>query len=253
MVSAAVTLDESRRSHNGSFEWFGGLEARESVGPDRQVRSLGAVLTIHDSRFEPHRGIGHHPHQGMERLFYVLSGTVDHDDALNGITGHMGTGDLGILTEGRRGMIHSEENRSDGTARVYIFVYPNEPLNPSASFDAVRDADTPRECPGDGVETKRVLTRGDDRINGDFRELSDTTLQPGAALSWQVGSGEAGVVFVVDGSVVVELSGDHAREAAADHTLLLPPREVGRGLAITARERSCVLTAVAGPGGGTAG
>lgn len=121
-----------------------GLRSFESVGPDREVQANGPVLIIHDGRFDPGRGIGPHPHQGMERLFYILEGAVDHDDVLNSITGHMGTGDLGILTEGRRGMIHSEWNSADGPTRAFILVYPNEPLADRAVRRGARRRGGPR-------------------------------------------------------------------------------------------------------------
>ncbi|CAN5158865.1 hypothetical protein BH20ACT9_BH20ACT9_11470 [soil metagenome] len=132
-----------------------GLWARESVGPWGPVQAIGPLVTVHDSRFDPHKGIGHHPHRGMERLFCILEGSVDHDDALNHITGHMGTGDLGVLTEGRRGMIHSEWNHGDGPARAYILVYPTDPMPPTASFDAVRHAEAPRAYPARGSSPSR--------------------------------------------------------------------------------------------------
>jgi len=94
-------------------------------------------------------------------------GRVDHDDALNHITGSMGTGDLGILTEGRRGMIHQEWNPTDGPARAFILVYPNEPLAPGAAFDAVRDDEATRVTEAEGVITKQVAKRGDGRLHGE--------------------------------------------------------------------------------------
>ena len=37
-----------------------------------------------------------------------MAGELDHDDALNGIRGHLGLGEVGQLTEGCRGMIPSD-------------------------------------------------------------------------------------------------------------------------------------------------
>lgn len=226
-----------------------GLEARESVGPFVPVQAVGTLVTVHDSRFEADRGIGHHPHQGMERLFYILEGTVDHDDALNHITGHMGTGDLGILTEGRRGMIHSEWNNSDGPARAYIFVYPTDPLPATASFDAIRDADAPRVQVAPGVEAKQVVTRDIDRLHGDLRELNDLTLAAGASTDVVVDADEAGLVFVVDGSVQAEEDGD-LRRLDREHTLLVPPGPQPRLLRLSTEEPARVLQAVTGQGFG---
>lgn len=224
-----------------------GLEARESVGPFVSIQALGPLVTVHDSRFEARRGIGHHPHQGMERLFYILEGTVDHDDVLNGITGHMGTGDLGILTEGRRGMIHSEWNNGDGPARAYIFVYPTDPLPPTASFDAIRHTDAARAQPAPGVTATHVVTRNTDRLHGDLRELTDTAIDSGAGVDADVGAEEAGLVFVVEGALTVEDGTGEARRMAREDTLLVPPSPQARRLRFTAQEPTRVLVAVTGP------
>jgi redox-sensitive bicupin YhaK (pirin superfamily) len=223
-----------------------GLQARESIGPFVDVQALGALVTVHDSTFEAHRGIGHHPHQGMERLFYILEGSVDHDDALNHITGHIGTGDLGILTEGRRGMIHSEWNNSDGRARAYILVYPTEPTPASASFAAIRDEEAPRRASAEGAHTKQVVARGDGRLHGDLRELGDSTLAGGSTLEIAVGADEAGLLFVVGGAVRVA---DVPAPVRRDHTVLVAPG-AARTLRVEAHVDCRILHALTGPGHG---
>ena len=246
-----------------------GLEARESVGPYARVQAVGSLLMVHDSTVEAGRGIGHHPHQGMERLFYLLEGTLDHDDALNHITGHMGTGDLGILTEGRRGMIHSEWNHGAVDARAFILVYPNRPLAPSAAFDAVRDAEARRSEPAPGVRTKHVLEHGAPRVGGDVRGLADSALEAGATLPLRWDPEEAGLVFVVSGAVRVDhAAGDDASPGApsdeprvastlgplealeAGHSLALPPRTTGWHLTATADRPTRLLHVATGAGHG---
>lgn len=235
-------------------EQFGlpGLVARESVGPDAPVQAVGAVVMIHDSTFEPHKGIGHHPHQGMERLFYILEGAVDHDDALNAITGHMATGDLGILTEGRRGMVHSERNPTDQRTRVYIYVYPTEPPPPSASFDAIRDADARRDAPAAGVATKHVVERDTGRLRGDIREIVDATVDAAATWDLPLGEDEAAILFVVEGEIDVVADGDTEPTAGVgrDHTVFYGPASQARTVRLTGRHASRVLVAVTGPGYG---
>ncbi len=227
-----------------------GLTARESIGPAASVQALGPLVTVHDSTFDPRTGIGHHPHRGMERLFYILEGAVDHDDARNHITGHMGTGDLGILTEGRRGMLHSEWNNTDGGTRCYIMVYPTDPLPETASFDAIRDDEARRVPVGAGVVTKQVVERGDDRLHGDVREFADSSLDAGAALDVRLGRDESALVFVVEGALDVEGADGSAATAALgrEHTVAVAPAPQARSLLLKAREHSRVLHAVMGPG-----
>ena len=100
-----------------------GLTAVEAIGPFVGIQASGPLITVHDSIIEAGLGIGHHPHRYNERLFYIEQGQLDHDDALNHITGHMDTGDVGQFTEGRRGMVHSEWNHGNVGTRAYILVY----------------------------------------------------------------------------------------------------------------------------------
>src|SRR6266542_4074469 len=101
-----------------------GLIAIESVGPFVPVQAIGPFFMIHDSYWQPGFGIGHHPHRTNDRLFYIVRGRVEHDDALNGIKGTMDEGDLGRLTEGVRGMLHQEWNGAPGQiSHAFILVY----------------------------------------------------------------------------------------------------------------------------------
>lgn len=228
-----------------------GLWARESVGPFASVQALGTLVTVHDSRFDPGEGIGHHPHQRMERLFYILEGGVDHDDSLNDIQGHMATGDLGILTEGRRGMVHSERNHEDDVAtRAYILVYPTDPTPPTASFDAIRDQEVARTETDVGVRVKAVVDGGDERLHGDLRRFLDVELDEGARLELDLDRDEAGLLFVVDGSVTVETDGTTLERAGQDHTVLMPPFDHARAVQVTAQRAGRVLHAVTGRGAG---
>jgi len=123
-----------------------GLIAIESVGPFVPVQSVGPFFMIHDSYWQPGFGIGHHPHRTNERLFYIVRGRVEHDDALNGIKGTMEEGDLGRLTEGLKGMFHQEWNGAPGEiSHAFILVYrPDaEPPIPTAEFAVLRAADRP--------------------------------------------------------------------------------------------------------------
>src|SRR5204862_3535346 len=133
-----------------------GLTAVESIGPFVGIQATGPLITVHDSVIDAGLGIGHHPHRYNERLFYIEQGQLDHDDALNGITGHMDTGDVGEFTEGRRGMVHSEWNHGDVGARAYILVYTTDPIPEDTAFTALRDEDAPRYDEGSGVWTKEL-------------------------------------------------------------------------------------------------
>lgn len=226
-----------------------GLVAHEIIGPFVRLRSLGPLIMVHDGVFEPHHGIGHHPHRFNERLFYILEGAVDHDDALNGITGHMGTGDLGRLTEGMRGMLHKEWNNTDGRARAFILVYETDPTPPQASFEALRDVDAARYEESPGVTTKELVgpTALLD-INGDVRLFADTRLDPGSELSFGLDPGEGGLLFAIEGEI--EVLNEASGSLLPGHTAAFAPADSARSLRVRAAGPGRILRVVHGPGRG---
>ncbi|OLC56213.1 MAG: hypothetical protein AUH85_07210 [Chloroflexi bacterium 13_1_40CM_4_68_4] len=223
-----------------------GLVAVESIGPYVEIEACGPLVTVHDSTIEPHLGIGHHPHRCNERLFYMLAGSLDHDDVLNGIRGHMGKGELGRLTEGRRGMIHSEMNNGDETAHAFIVVYATDPLPDRASFALLTDAEAPRYDEGTGVRTKELVgSRAPLRVHGDLRRYLDSVLDPGAEVSMSLGDSEGGLLWVEHGTVDV---GEH--ELAGHATVIVPPEAGDRVIVVEAREPARILRVIFGPGYG---
>jgi redox-sensitive bicupin YhaK (pirin superfamily) len=206
-----------------------GLVAHEIIGPFVQLRSLGPLIMVHDGVFEPRHGIGHHPHRFNERLFYILEGAVDHDDALNGITGHMGSGDLGRLTEGMRGMLHQEWNNTDGKARAFILVYETDPTPAEASFEALRDADAPRYEEKPGVTTKELVGPSAPLpINGDVRLFADSRLDAGSELPIEFSPNEGGLLFPVEGTV--EVLNEKTVSVPAGYAVAFPPADTPRSL-----------------------
>jgi redox-sensitive bicupin YhaK (pirin superfamily) len=225
-----------------------GLTAVESIGPFVGIQASGPLITVHDSVIDAGLGIGHHPHRYNERLFYIEQGELDHDDALNQITGHMDTGDVGQFTEGRRGMVHSEWNHGDVDTRAYILVYTTDPVPPQAAFNALRDSDAPRYEEGPGVRTKELVgPRSPLRVHGDIRLFADSSLEPGAVLSLQFAPGEGGLASVRAGLARVE-GGDE--ELVPGQTLIVPPADEPRTVRVRAEEPTRLVRVIHGSGHG---
>ena len=223
-----------------------GLRAIESIGPFVPIKASGPLLTVHDSTIDAGFGIGHHPHQGNERLFYIEAGQLDHDDALNHIKGHMDTGDVGQFIEGRRGMIHSEWNHGEVDARAFILVYATDPMPARASFGLLADADAPRYEPSPGVVTKELVGRRSPLVvNGDVRLFTDDGLAAGAAVTLSLASDEGGVVSVRSGEVELE-----GQSLVPGTTVVVPPADTSRALVLTAVQASRILRVAHGPGQG---
>jgi redox-sensitive bicupin YhaK (pirin superfamily) len=242
-----LVLDEADYRVLGPSD-FGapGLRAVESIGPFVAIQASGPLITVHDSTIEPHKGIGHHPHRYNERLFYILAGQLDHDDALNGIRGHMPEGAIARLTEGRRGMLHSEINHGDVPTHAFILVYATDPVPETASFAALADAEAPRYEEGEGTRTKELVgSRSPLRIHGDIRLFADTTLGAGRELEVALADGEGGLLWIHDGRLRVD-----GRDLGRSATLLVPPSDGTRRLTLRALEPTRLLRVIHGPGFG---
>jgi redox-sensitive bicupin YhaK (pirin superfamily) len=225
-----------------------GLTAVEAIGPFVSIHASGPLITVHDSIIDAGLGIGHHPHRFNERLFYIEQGQLDHDDALNHITGHMDPGDVGQFTEGRRGMMHSEWNHGDVDTRAYILVYSTDPVPPEAAFNVLKDSDAPRYEEASGVQTKELVgPRSPLRVNGDIRLFSDSRLEPGAVLTLELDGGEGGLASVREGGIRVEGGGE---ELVPGATLLVAPADPPRVVRLRAEQPTRLIRVVHGPGHG---
>jgi redox-sensitive bicupin YhaK (pirin superfamily) len=224
-----------------------GLIAVEAIGPFVPIQASGPLITVHDSTVDAGLGIGHHPHRYNERLFYIEEGQLDHDDALNHITGHMGTGDVGLFTEGRRGMVHSEWNHGTVNTRAYILVYTTDPVPQEAAFNVLRDAEAPRYQEADRVRTKELVgPRSPLRVNGDIRLFTDSHVEHAATVALAMGAGEGGVASVREGGVRV----DDRDELIPGATLVAPPADEPRAVRLRAERPTRVVRVVHGPGHG---
>lgn len=228
-----------------------GVRALESVGPSMSIAAIGPLITVHDRHFEPRSDRCEQPHRGMEQLFYGLDGAVEHDDSDPGMGGTLRAGDLGILTEGREGMLHSEYNDEDVPARAYVLIYPADPIPEAASFEIVRDGSMPRLTPHDGVEIKVVVERGSTRLHGQIHEVAETRFEVGGALTIVLEPGEGGLLFCLDGRVQITTEDGASTVAVGiDDTILFPPAPEGRRAIVDAQAPSRVFHAVTGTGFG---
>jgi redox-sensitive bicupin YhaK (pirin superfamily) len=163
------------------------------------------MLMIHDGFFQPGFGIGHHPHRTNERLFYILEGQVEHDDALNHIRGTMEEGDLGRLTEGVRGMYHQEWNGADQVTRAFILVYhpDTHPPIPVAEFAVLKAAGRAPIDEGAGVETLELIgpSAGFVVNHSGLKRYLDSSLTDGATIEVTLEPNRGLLLYPVSGRV----------------------------------------------------
>jgi len=85
-----------------------------------------ALRVINDDIVAPGRGFVKHPHDNMEILTYMISGSLSHNDTTGG-SGAIVPGELQHMSAGT-GIQHSEQNASDRIAShsLQIWLLPNK-------------------------------------------------------------------------------------------------------------------------------
>lgn len=92
---------------------------------DPRYMGVSALRVINEDHVKPGAGFGTHPHQDMEIITYVLSGTIEHKDSMGNIR-QIQAGEFQLMSAGT-GVTHSEYNAS-GTEMLdflQIWVMPN--------------------------------------------------------------------------------------------------------------------------------
>lgn len=72
---------------------------------------------INEDIIAPQHGFGMHPHQDMEILTYILSGTIEHQDSMGNHT-QLHAGEFQIMSAGS-GVHHAEINQVVSMMSIY--------------------------------------------------------------------------------------------------------------------------------------
>ncbi|MFC7442382.1 pirin family protein [Laceyella putida] len=161
---------------------------------------FGALRVLNDDIVAPGTGFDLHPHNNMEIMTYVISGSLEHQDSM----GHkevIRAGEVQCMTAGT-GIFHSETNPSD-TEPVHllqIWFYPNKQgLTPSydqKSFPV-------RERKNKWIPIVTGQKGGDAlHIHQDVN-VQLATLESGKSLSYRQAPGRRFFLFVIQGACLV--------------------------------------------------
>ncbi|WP_075182535.1 pirin family protein [Pantoea sp. 1.19] len=188
---------------------------------DPNFMGFSALRVINEDVLNPDQGFGTHPHNDMEILTYVLSGTVEHQDSM-GNKAQIPAGEFQIMSAGT-GVRHSEYNASSREPlHLYqIWILPQE-TGIAPRYDQRRFAD---------VSGRQFVLTPDAR-EGSLKVCQDMTLS-----RWTLKQGEQDSVTldaerhvwiqVVRGEVTINgqsaaasdglaIAGEHALTIVAD-------------------------------------
>ena len=194
---------------------------------DRRWMGFRSLRVINEDRVEPGRGFPMHPHDNMEIVTYVLSGSLEHKDTLgNGSV--IVPGEVQYMSAGT-GIRHSEFNpsREDPVHLLQIWIQPDErgakPRYGQKTFPVAQRRNTLRLVASKSGKDDSIAIRQD-------ANLLAGILDPDRQLRWRNPKGRHVWLHVARGELRV---GDHEL-AAGDAVWTTDPGDLeiqgaGRG------------------------
>jgi len=192
--------------------------------------NFGVLRVLNDDLVAGHSGFDTHPHRDMEILSYMVRGELTHRDSL-GNESVIRRGDVQYMSAGR-GILHSELNLADETARLLqIWVLPAA-RNLEPAYGECRFAPEQREnrllhiASGVGSD-KPAPVRLNQDVNMYAGELDD-----GATLAFPLAEGRQCYIVQVEGSSLVNGVSLAERDAM---------KAAGEGLSVRPQGRSHIF------------
>jgi len=198
--------------------WVGnGFPVRSLFSYDRHGHDISPFLLLDHAgpmEFEPAetpRGVGEHPHRGIETVTLVYDGEVEHLDS-TGAGGKIGPGDVQWMTSGggiQHQEFHSREFTQKGGRLEMIQLWVNLPAKDKMTkpgYQTLLDADFPRVNLADDAGQLRIIAGDYEGHQGPAKTFTpmnvwDLRLKAGASTRLPMPEGWTGLVVVLKGTV----------------------------------------------------
>jgi quercetin 2,3-dioxygenase len=182
-----ITIRKSEDRGQADFGW---LKARYTFSfaryVDRKHMSFRSLRVMNEDVVAPAAGFGEHPHDNMEIVTYILSGTLAHKDSMGNVA-TISPGEVQRMTAGE-GLTHSEFNHSktEPVHLMQIWLLPSkEDLTPGyeqKAFPIEQRRDQLRLIVSPGARDGSLLIHQDASIYA-------SVLSPGASLVHALAAG----------------------------------------------------------------
>ena len=95
---------------------------------------FGTLRVLNDDQVSPGMGFGMHPHDNMEIITIMLSGTLEHRDSMGNV-GQIKAGEVQVMSAGT-GIMHSEYNpsKAEDAKLLQIWAFPKQ-MNIEPRYD----------------------------------------------------------------------------------------------------------------------
>jgi len=198
--------------------WVGnGFPVRSLFSYDRHGHDISPFLLLDHAgpmEFEPAetpRGVGEHPHRGIETVTLVYDGEVEHLDS-TGAGGKIGPGDVQWMTSGggiQHQEFHSREFTQKGGRLEMVQLWVNLPAKDKMTkpgYQTLLDADFPRVNLADDAGQLRIIAGDYEGHQGPAKTFTpmnvwDLRLKAGASTRLPMPEGWTGLVVVLKGTV----------------------------------------------------
>jgi len=180
---------------------------------DPKHMNFRALRVINEDVIDASKGFGMHPHENMEIITYVLSGSLEHRD-------NLGTGEVIRPGDGQRmsagsGIVHSEFNPSptEPVHLLQIWILPDkdkQDVKPSYEQKPFPDEEKRKQW---RLIASPTGEQGSVKINADARLLV-TKLAPGESLPIALNEGRYAWLQVVKGAAKLNGKALHQGDGA---------------------------------------